>query len=297
MRKTKREKAAKSDSNVLILGESGTGKELFAHSIHNDSKRSMGVFIKVNCAAIPAELLESELFGYEEGSFTGAKKGGKIGKFEAADGGTIFLDEIGELPLHMQVKLLRVLQEREVERVGSTRSIPIDVRIIAATNRNLEEMVEKGEFRLDLYYRLKVMTIVVPKLSERSEDIPKLVHHFLRKYQKLMNKQIEGISDRALRILNSYSWPGNIRELENSIERALNMVDEIEMITSDHLPEEIRGYKGPSSTLTLNEVMEETERHTIINYLEVMNGNKSETAKALGISRTTLYEKMKKYGL
>ena len=281
----------------MILGESGTGKELFAHSIHNDSKRSMGVFIKVNCAAIPAELLESELFGYEEGSFTGAKKGGKIGKFEAADGGTIFLDEIGELPLHMQVKLLRVLQEREVERVGSTRSIPIDVRIIAATNRNLEEMVEKGEFRLDLYYRLKVMTIVVPKLSERSEDIPKLVHHFLRKYQKLMNKQIEGISDRALRILNSYSWPGNIRELENSIERALNMVDEDEMITSDHLPEEISGYKGPSSTLTLNEVMEETERHTIINYLEVMNGNKSETAKALGISRTTLYEKMKKYGL
>ena len=290
-------KTAKSDSNVLLLGESGTGKELFAHSIHNDSKRSMGVFIKVNCAAIPAELLESELFGYEEGSFTGAKKGGKIGKFEAADGGTIFLDEIGELPLHMQVKLLRVLQEREVERVGSTRSIPIDVRIIAATNRNLEEMVEKGEFRLDLYYRLKVMTIVVPKLSERSEDIPKLVHHFLRKYQKLMNKQIEGISDRALRILNSYSWPGNIRELENSIERALNMVDEDEMITSDHLPEEIRGYKRPSSTLTLNEVMEETERHTIINYLEIMNGNKSETAKVLGISRTTLYEKMNKYGL
>ena len=156
--KDQAKKAAKSDSNVLILGESGTGKELFAHSIHNDSKRSMGVFIKVNCAAIPAELLESELFGYEEGSFTGAKKGGKIGKFEAADGGTIFLDEIGELPLHMQVKLLRVLQEREVERVGSTRSIPIDVRIIAATNRNLEEMVEKGEFRLDLYYRLKVMT-------------------------------------------------------------------------------------------------------------------------------------------
>jgi transcriptional regulator with PAS, ATPase and Fis domain len=295
--KDQAKKAAKSDSNVLILGESGTGKELFAHSIHNDSKRSMGVFIKVNCAAIPAELLESELFGYEEGSFTGAKKGGKIGKFEAADGGTIFLDEIGELPLHMQVKLLRVLQEREVERVGSTRSISIDVRIIAATNRNLEEMVEKGEFRLDLYYRLKVMTIVVPKLSERSEDIPKLVHHFLRKYQKLMNKQIEGISDGALRILSSYLWPGNIRELENSIERALNMVDEMKMITSDHLPEEISGYKGPSSTLTLNEVMEETERHTIINYLEVMNGNKSETAKALGISRTTLYEKMKKYGL
>ena len=295
--KDQAKKAAKSDSNVLILGESGTGKELFAHSIHNDSKRSMGVFIRVNCAAIPAELLESELFGYEEGSFTGAKKGGKIGKFEAADGGTIFLDEIGELPLHMQVKLLRVLQEKEVERIGSTRSIPIDVRIIAATNRNLEEMVEKGEFRLDLYYRLKVMIIEVPKLSERSEDIKMLVHHFLGKYQKLMNKPIEGISDRALRILSSYTWLGNIRELENTIERALNMVDEDEMVTSDHLPEEIRGYTRPSSALTLNEVMEETERQTIINYLAIMNGNKSGTAKMLGISRTTLYEKMNKYGL
>jgi PAS domain S-box-containing protein len=295
--KDQAKKAAKSDSNVLILGESGTGKELFAHSIHNDSKRSMGVFIKVNCAAIPVELLESELFGYEEGSFTGAKKGGKIGKFEAADGGTIFLDEIGELPLHMQVKLLRVLQEKEVERIGSTRSIPIDVRIIAATNRNLEEMVEKGEFRLDLYYRLKVMIIEVPKLSERSEDIKMLVHHFLGKYQKLMNKPIEGISDRAIRILSSYTWLGNIRELENTIERALNMVDEDEMVTSDHLPEEIRGYKRPSSALTLNEVMEETERQTIISYLAIMNGNKSGTAKMLGISRTTLYEKMNKYGL
>ena len=183
--KDQAKKAAKSDSNVLILGESGTGKELFAHSIHNDSKRSMGVFIKVNCAAIPAELLESELFGYEEGSFTGAKKGGKIGKFEAADGGTIFLDEIGELPLHMQVKLLRVLQEKEVERIGSTRSIPIDVRIIAATNRNLEEMVEKGEFRLDLYYRLKVMIIEVPKLSERSEDITDARSSFSRKIPEI----------------------------------------------------------------------------------------------------------------
>lgn len=290
-------KAAKSDSNVLILGESGTGKELFAHSIHNDSKRSMGVFIKVNCAAIPGELIESELFGYEEGSFTGAKKGGKIGKFEAADGGTIFLDEIGELPLHMQVKLLRVLQEKEIERVGSTRSTQIDVRIIAATNRNLEEMVETGEFRLDLYYRLKVMTIYLPKLKERTEDIKTLIFNFLEKYQSLMNKRVEGVSDRALRLLYSYSWPGNIRELENTIERALNMVEHAEIITSDHLPEEIRGYKRLSSNLSLAEVMEETERNTIINYLEMMNGNKSETAKMLGISRTSLYEKMKKYEL
>lgn len=295
--KAQARKAAKGDSNVLILGESGTGKELFAHSIHNDSRRSMGVFIKVNCAAIPADLLESELFGYEEGSFTGAKKGGKIGKFEAADAGTIFLDEIGELPLHMQVKLLRVLQEKEVERVGSTRSIPIDVRIIAATNRNLEEMVRKGDFRLDLYYRLKVMQINVPLLKERTEDIKILVSHFLEKYQTLMKKRVQGISDRALRLLGLYSWPGNIRELENTIERALNIVDEEKIIMPEHLPEEITGYKKPSSLRSLAEIIEETERNTIMDCLSMMNGNKSEVAKQLGISRTTLYEKMNKYGL
>ncbi len=194
--KNQARKAAKSDSNVLILGESGTGKELFAQSIHNESWRSMGAFVKVNCAAIPAELIESELFGYEEGSFTGAKKGGKIGKFEIADGGTIFLDEIGELPLYMQVKLLRVLQEKEVERVGATGTIPVDVRIIAATNRNLKEMVAKRDFRLDLYYRLKVMELTVPSLMNRIEDIKILVEHFIEKYQKLMKKRVKGITDQ-----------------------------------------------------------------------------------------------------
>jgi PAS domain S-box-containing protein len=179
-------KVSKSDSNVLLLGESGTGKELFAHSIHNESSRAMGVFVKVNCAAIPLELLESELFGYEEGSFTGAKRGGKAGKFEVADGGTIFLDEIGELPMHMQVKLLRVLQEKEIERIGSAGSITVDVRVIAATNRNLEEMVSKGEFRLDLYYRLNVMEMMIPSLRERKSDIIILAKYFLVKYPKLM---------------------------------------------------------------------------------------------------------------
>lgn len=289
--------AAKSDSNVLILGESGTGKELFAHSIHNESRRAMGVFVKVNCAAIPAELLESELFGYEEGSFTGAKKGGKAGKFEAADGGTIFLDEIGELPLHMQVKLLRVLQEKEIERVGSTGSVQIDVRVIAATNRNLEEMVSKGEFRLDLYYRLKVMQIHVPSLRKRLVDVEILVNYFVGKYQNLMKKRVQGMSDQALRLLRLYKWPGNIRELENIIERALNIVEEEEMIDSKHLPEEITGHKELVPIRTLAEVMEETERATIFSSLEMTSGNKSETAKRLGVSRTTLYEKMNKYGL
>ncbi|KRF65687.1 hypothetical protein ASG99_18190 [Bacillus sp. Soil768D1] len=289
--------AAKSDSNVLILGESGTGKELFAHSIHNESRRAMGVFVKVNCAAIPAELLESELFGYEEGSFTGAKKGGKAGKFEAANGGTIFLDEIGELPLHMQVKLLRVLQEKEIERVGSTGSVQIDVRVIAATNRNLEEMVSKGEFRLDLYYRLKVMQIHVPSLRKRLEDVEILVNYFVEKYQNLMKKRVQGMSDQALRQLRLYKWPGNIRELENIIERALNIVEEEEMIDSKHLPEEITGHKELVPIRTLAEVMEETERATIFSCLEMTSGNKSETAKRLGVSRTTLYEKMNKYGL
>lgn len=290
-------KAAKSDSNVLILGESGTGKELFAQSIHNESWRSMGAFVKVNCAAIPAELIESELFGYEEGSFTGAKKGGKIGKFEVADGGTIFLDEIGELPLHMQVKLLRVLQEKEVERVGATGTIPVDVRIIAATNRNLKEMVAKKDFRLDLYYRLKVMEITVPPLKERSEDIKNLVYYFLNKYQNLMKKRAKGVTDNAMYLLSHYSWPGNIRELENTIERALNMVDEGEFITPRHLPEEITGNKESHHIRPLAEVIEETERRTIFACLNMLDGNKSETAKRLGISRTSLYEKMNKYNL
>ncbi|MDQ0176470.1 sigma-54 interaction domain-containing protein [Bacillus chungangensis] len=295
--KNQAKKASRGDSNVLLLGETGTGKELFAHSIHNESRRAMGVFVKVNCAAIPAELLESELFGYEEGSFTGAKKGGKAGKFEAADGGTIFLDEIGELPIHMQVKLLRVLQEKEIERVGSTVSTPIDVRVIAATNRNLEEMVEKGEFRLDLFYRLKVMEINIPSLKERKQDIETLVSYFLNKYEQIMKKHVQRINDHAQRLLTVYSWPGNIRELENIIERALNIVDEGDVITPHHLPEEITGQKEEIIARPLADLLEETERNAIVACLKLTNGNKSETAKQLKVSRTTLYEKMNKHGL
>lgn len=295
--KNQAKKAAKSDSNVLILGESGTGKELFAHAIHHGSRRSMGAFVKVNCAAIPVELIESELFGYEEGSFTGAKKGGKIGKFEIADGGTIFLDEIGELPLHMQVKLLRVLQEKEIERIGASGTIPVDVRIIAATNRNLTDMVAKREFRLDLYYRLKVMQFTIPSLKERTEDIKILVYYFLEKYQNLMKKKAKGVTEQAIYLLCRYAWPGNIRELENAIERALNMVDDGEWIAPKHLPEEITGYTQQYPIRPLAEVIEETERRIIFDCLNMMGGNKSETAKHLGISRTSLYEKMNKYHL
>lgn len=290
-------KAAKSDSTVLIIGESGTGKELFAHSIHNESDRSMGAFVKVNCAAIPLELLESELFGYEEGSFTGANKGGKVGKFEIADGGTIFLDEIGEFPIHMQVKLLRVLQEREIERIGGLGSKPINVRVIIATNRNLEEMVENSEFRLDLYYRIKVMQLNVPSLRERSEDIELLAKHFLDKYQQLMNKNIQGISSEAVHYLQNYSWPGNIRELENTIERALNLLEDGEVLTPKHLPRNIANSKPPSSIIPLAEVLEDVERKTIVEALQALDGNKSEAARKLGISRTSLYEKMNKFGL
>lgn len=295
--KVQARKMANSDSNVLILGPSGTGKELFAHAIHNESRRAMGVFVKVNCAAIPTELLESELFGYEEGSFTGAKKGGKIGRFEAANGGTIFLDEIGELPLHMQVKLLRVLQEKEVERIGATGTIPVDVRVIAATNRNLEEMVATREFRLDLFYRLKVMEIKVPSLKKRIDDIEILVHYFLEKYQSMMKKSVLGISDHALSILQGYSWPGNIRELENTIERALNMVEKEVVIEPKHLPEDMMGNHKQISVRPLAEVLDEAERNAIMECLRQVNGNKTETAKKLGISRTALYEKLNKYGL
>ncbi len=290
-------RVAENDSNVLLLGESGTGKELFAHAIHHASKRSMGVFVKVNCAAIPSELIESELFGYEEGSFTGAKKGGKAGKFETADGGTIFLDEIGELPIHMQVKLLRVLQEKEVERVGSSNSIAVDVRIIAATNRNLDEMVEKGEFRLDLYYRLKVMEILIPSLNDRKQDIELLAAHFIKKYEQIMSKPVKGIDERAIHLLKNYSWPGNIRELENIIERAMNIVEIDQWINAELLPDGIRGRVEPTLTRPLSEIMEDTERQTIFNCLEAVDGKRTEAAKRLGISRTTLYEKMNKYGL
>ncbi|KUK73163.1 MAG: Transcriptional regulator [Clostridiales bacterium 38_11] len=290
-------KSAYTDSNVLILGESGTGKELFAQSIHNSSARRGNAFIKVNCAAIPDDLLESELFGYEEGSFTGAKRGGKIGKFEAADQGTIFLDEIGDMPLNMQAKLLRTIQEREIERIGSTQIKKIDVRIIAATNRNIQQMIEAKKFRLDLYYRLNVVTLRIPALRERTEDIEELSKNFIEKFRVRYLKKIETISESAIMKLKRYNWPGNVRELENIIERAINIMDEGSVIKPKHLPLDITSSYDFEEFKTLKEIVEETEKKAILNCLEAVNYNKSKASRILGISRTAFYEKIDKYGL
>ncbi|MBS4536943.1 sigma 54-interacting transcriptional regulator [Clostridium sp. D2Q-11] len=290
-------KASQTDSNVLILGESGTGKELLAHAIHNDSTRNFGPFVKVNCAAIPSELLESELFGYEDGAFTGAKKGGKIGKFELADGGTIFLDEIGDMPLTMQSKLLRVIQEKEIERVGGTESKRTNVRIIAATNKNLEEMIVKGEYRQDLYYRLNVFTINVPPLHQRPEDISTLSHYFLNKLSDKYLKDVKEISDRCINHLISYTWPGNIRELENVIERAINLIEVGEVMDVDHLPQRVLGKEYIRSTRKLDDIVSKAEKEAIIESIRASDGNKTKAAKLLGIGRTTFYEKLNKYKL
>lgn len=288
-------KAAQSNSNVLILGESGTGKELFAHALHNNSKRASSPFIKVNCGAIPYELLESELFGYEEGSFTGAKKGGKIGKFKAADGGTIFLDEIGDLPMNMQVKILRAIQDKEIEKIGSNNSEEIDVRIIAATNKDLEKMVDDGMFRLDLYYRLNVVNIKIPPLNERIEDIEVLARYLVKKISKREGIKVDGISDEALEYLKRYNWPGNVRELENILERAINFLDRKTTIQTKHLPYKIIGTVEEKQIKDLKKTLEEVEKQAIIDSLIVSKGNKTLAANKLGISRTSLYEKMSKY--
>ncbi|WMJ79231.1 sigma 54-interacting transcriptional regulator [Clostridium sp. MB40-C1] len=293
-------RAANTDSNVLIVGESGTGKELYANAIHNGSKRRLAPFIKINCGAIPNELLESELFGYEEGAFTGAKKGGKKGKFELANGGTILLDEIGDMPLNMQVKLLRVIQERELMKVGGSELKNIDVRIIAATNKNLEEKVEKGEFREDLYYRLNVMKLVIPPLRERKEDIPALADSLRIKVANRLGIYVEGISKQAMEHLINYHWPGNIRQLENIIERAINLLDSNLIIEQEHLPDGIIENKVKYSvdkSKYLSDIIEEIERKVIAECLTKTKGNKNETSKILGISRAGLYKKIEKYNL
>ena len=290
-------KAAQTHSNVLILGESGTGKELFAHAIHLASDRLYAPFVKVNCAAIPTGLLESELFGYEGGAFTGAKKEGKVGKFEQADGGTIFLDEIGDMPLHMQVKLLRVLQEKEVEKIGSIGSKKIDVRIIAATNRNLEKSMHEGNFRQDLYYRLNVVTIYIPALRERTDDIMLIANHLIKKISYDLNKKVIGISKESEYFLKNYAWEGNIRELENILERAINIIEDSNFISPKDLPEEITGVKHIKVIKSLQETMITTEKQAIIDALNAADGNKTKTAKSLEIGRTSLYEKIQKYNI
>jgi transcriptional regulator with PAS, ATPase and Fis domain len=290
------------DSTVLITGESGTGKELFAHSIHQSSKRGAHPFIGVNCSCIPRELAESELFGYEGGSFTGARKKGKLGKFELADKGTLFLDEIGDMPLNVQVKLLRVLQEKQIEKVGG-KPKNIDCRIIAATNRNLEELMKEGKFRPDLYYRLNVANIRVPSLREMKSDIPFLVHYFLAKLTQVIPKNITSISSEAMEALTRYSWPGNIRELENLLEGAIIFCkgNQIEL---DLLPSRFKIEPGLSiilksldSDLTLKEQLQILEKKIIERTLRVANNERTTTSKILGIHRSGLQKKIKKYNI
>jgi len=286
------EKIANSDSTVLIYGESGTGKELVATTIHYLSKRRDKPLIKINSAAIPEGLVESELFGYEKGAFTGALKR-KPGRFELANGGTLFLDEVGDLPLSAQAKLLRVIQERSFERVGGTETVNVDVRLIAATNKNLLEEVKKGRFREDLYYRLNVIPIMIPPLRERREDIPLLIEHFLKKYNSRLGKEVR-LSKEALDALLSYDYPGNVRELENIIERVVVLSTD-GVIKKEDLP--FVSDKGEDRLVTLSEVSQRAEKEYIEKVLRLTGGNKTRAAELLGISRKTLWEKMNTYGI
>jgi transcriptional regulator with PAS, ATPase and Fis domain len=291
-------RVAKSDTTILLKGESGTGKELFAHAIHRESYRGAGPLIKVNCAAIPETLLESELFGYKEGSFTGAKKSGKKGKFALANGGTIFLDEISEMPLMMQVKLLRVLQEKEIEPIGAAKPEAVDVRIIAATNKDLLTLVEQGKFRHDLYYRLNVVMLEIPPLRKRKKDIPLLVDYFLQKLEKETGIFVEGIDEAAMHALLGYTWPGNIRELGNVLERAL-YVKNGDIITLQDLPSVIAMAPGPEEGKfeTLKHVVEQAEAEAIRQMLRQTGGDKIIAAQKLGISKSSLYAKITRYGI
>ncbi|MDY4737591.1 sigma-54 interaction domain-containing protein [Terrisporobacter sp.] len=293
--------ASKSNSTVLITGESGTGKELFARAIHNHSDRVDNTFVTVNCAAIPDNLLESELFGYEEGAFTGAKKGGKLGKFEIAHKGTIFLDEIGDMSLHLQGKLLRVLQERELDKIGGKSNILIDVRVIAATNKNLVELVAKGQFREDLYYRLNVIPITLPALRQRKNDIPLLIDYMIKEYAHKLNKDVIGIEDDAKKTLIDYSWPGNVRELQNVIEYSINMSNS-SLLNLDIIPNNIKSkyYDEKSNKYEEIRTLEDLEKEEIskaLNKFKHYKKDKELVAKSLGISRATLYRKLEKYNL
>jgi two-component system NtrC family response regulator len=292
-------RVAQSQATVLILGESGTGKELIARAIHYSSPRVEKSFVKVNCAALPENLLESELFGHEKGAFTGAVAR-RIGRFEQADQGSIFLDEIGDLSPSLQMKLLRVLQEKEFERLGSNQTIRTDVRVIAATNRSLEEAIKKGNFREDLYYRLNVVTIPLPPLRERKEDIPLLIEHFLKKYNGENNKKVGSLSKEARDLLIQYDYPGNVRELENIIERAV-VLCRGEILTTQDLPLNLRDVKieafleRAKRGRSLPEALEEIERQEIVKALEKFSGVQTKAAEELGISERVLRYKMKKH--
>jgi DNA-binding NtrC family response regulator len=289
------EKVKNTDGTVLIIGESGAGKELVARAIHYGSKRSKNQFIPINCGALPDELLESELFGYEKGAFTGAVNR-KVGLFEAADGGTVFLDEVSSISPMMQIKLLRFLQERSFIRLGGKETISVDVRIIAATNEDLKEAVNKGSFRKDLYYRLNVIPIEIPPLRERKDDIPMLVRHFIKKFSTKMDKKITGISKDAEDMLIKYKWEGNVRELENVIERAITISDD-EVVGIEDLPDEITNYKKqlpePVNLYPSSMTLFDVEKMHIQNVLNSTGGNKSRAARILGIDYSTLLRRLK----
>lgn len=296
-------RVAETNATVLVHGESGTGKELIARAIHNNSLRAAnGPFVAINCGAIPLTLMESELFGHERGAFTDAKEA-KAGTFERADGGTLFLDEVGELPLDAQVKLLRVLEERKITRIGGKKAIPVDVRIVAATNRNLDDEVKSGRFRLDLLYRLNVFTLILPPLRERKEDIPLLTNFFIRKYNQTLSLDVQSVSPEAVELLSSYDWPGNVRDLENAIQSAMILCTG-GMIRPEHLPDRIKGYElaeaqavAGSSSGNIREINAQMEKELIVEALRKHNFNRTQTAEALNISRKTLFNKMKRYGL
>lgn len=290
-------------SSIIIYGETGTGKELFAQAIHNSSPRRSKPFVAINCAAIPATIIESILFGYEEGAFTGAKKNGSPGSFEQANEGTILLDEISEMDLNLQTKLLRILQEREVIRIGGSKPIKIDVRVIASTNKDLNQLIKDGKFREDLYYRLNVVQLKIPPLRDRLEDTPVIIKHFIDKFNKLLGKYVLKITDSAQAELISYSWPGNVRELQNCIEHGMNMVSINEdTIGSEHLPPYIKDNSttkrtNPETVTLLAQVINNAEREAILKALRVTRGKKKETAELLGISTITLWRKIGQYSI
>lgn len=295
-------KVARSSSRVVIQGETGTGKEVFAQAIHNASSRASGPFVALNCALLPPSLAESILVGYAEGAYTGSAKGGMAGVFEQADGGTLMLDEIGEMPVDLQAKLLRILEDSQVTRLGSTKTVGVDVRVIAASNRDLLQLIEEREFREDLYYRLQVMTLHIPPLRERREDIPALVAHFISAYNLLSGLSTTGIEDEAMEMLLGYSWPGNVRELKNAIEHAVN-VTETDILTIGDFPDVIvQQMVGEDRTKllrgsVLDSQKAETERQMIIEALAKADNNRTETAKMLGISVSTLWRKMKRLNI
>ena len=289
-------RVARTNATVLLTGESGTGKELVARLIHRESLRVRGPFVPVNCAGLTESIIESELFGHVKGAFTGAVRS-KKGKFELAEGGTLFLDEIGEIPLNVQVKLLRVLQEREVERVGGEEPVRIDVRLVCATHRDLEALVKDGRFREDLYYRIKVIVLRLPPLRERAEDLPELADHFRLLANERNHREIGGFSEAAIERLKSYSWPGNVRELQNVVEQAVVLATG-ERIESADLPAEISGDRGPQDVLNIavGTTLAQSEKELILETLRKTGGNKTQAARLLGIGVRTLYRKLEEYG-